>query len=177
MSTIQSCARFVVLFAMIGVVSAGTAAAQTDDRGSVGLSYSYLRLLDDADFNVPAGWLVSFAKPVTRTPVSIVGEIAGNYRAESGEALRVHTFQGGVRVSGRSGLMRPFAQLLVGDMNVGCCGSSENAFALEPGGGMDIQLDRRVSLRLGASFPTAFYDGDTGHTFRFQTGVVIPVGR
>jgi hypothetical protein len=58
--------------------------------GNVALSYSFLRLIEgesDDDFNIPAGWLVSFAQPLAGSRVSIVGEAAGNYKSAFGETL------------------------------------------------------------------------------------------
>src|SRR6185503_20934507 len=78
---------------------AGSASAQTTDA-TLGISYSFLRYLEGADFNLPVGWLISFAKPIDRSAISLVGELAGNYRSEFGETLKVHTFQGGLRLSG-----------------------------------------------------------------------------
>lgn len=172
--------RTVSLVVLLCGLAAGTAQAQAAEGGSVGLSYSFLRLLDDdggEGVNMPAGWLVSFAQPIARSPVSFVGEAAGNYKSESGETLQLYTFQGGVRVSApsRQGVT-PFAQFLAGMMTLHCCSESEAYFAIEPGGGVDIALTRRVSLRLAASFPTAFSDGDASRTFRFQTGIAIPLG-
>ena len=103
----------------------GAALAQSNDA-TLGISYSFFRFLEGADLNLPAGWLVSFAKPIDRrSAISVVGEIAGNYRSEFGDTFRVHTIQGGFRLSGRTQPgVDPFAQVLLGIMNSGCCGGS-----------------------------------------------------
>src|SRR4051812_17201009 len=110
--------RITVVAVLLCSVGGSAASAQTVQSGDVAVSYSYLRLMDeDGDVNMPAGWVVSFGKPVRGSIVSAVGEVAGNYKSEFGEALRLHTFQGGVRVSGRSGQpIRPFAQFVAGVM-------------------------------------------------------------
>jgi hypothetical protein len=158
-------------------IGGASASAQTGPGANVAFGYSFLRLLDEeGDLNMPAGWLVSVAKPVGRSTVSVVGEVAGNYKSEFGETLRLHTIQGGVRLSAPGGRpLRPFAQFTAGVMAIGCCGESEGYFTIEPGGGVDIALTRRLSLRIAGSFPTAFADGDTGNTFRFHTAVVVPL--
>jgi hypothetical protein len=80
----------------------------------MGISYSFLRYLEGADFNLPAGWLI-FLPPIDRSAIALVGEVAGNYRSEFGETLKVHTFQGGLRLSGRTAPgVNPFAQILDG---------------------------------------------------------------
>ena len=154
---------------------AGVASAQTTNA-TLGISYSFLRILEGPDVNLPAGWLLSFAKPIDRSAISLVGEVAGNYRSEFGETLRVHTFQGGLRLLGRTAPgVNPFAQILLGGMNVGCCGDSSFHFMIEPGFGVDLAMSRGVALRGGISFPIAFDDGDALKTLRLQAGIVLPI--
>jgi hypothetical protein len=163
------------LAVILGAVAAGPASAQTGGT-NVAFGYSFLRLLDDADENLPLGWLVSFATPVRSTPVALVGEIAGNYRRTDDITFRLHTAQGGVRIFGDTdGGVTPFAQVLAGVMAYGCCGGSSRAFSLEPGGGVDVAVGRSVALRLAASLPIAFSDGDTAHGLRLQAGLVLPL--
>jgi len=154
---------------------AGTASAQTTDA-TLGISYSFLRYLEGADFNLPVGWLISFAKPIDRSAISLVGELAGNYRSEFGETLKVHTFQGGLRLSGRTAPgVNPFAQILLGGMNTGCCGGSSTNFMIEPGVGVDLAMSRGMAFRGGISFPIAFGDGDALTSLRLQAGIVLPI--
>jgi hypothetical protein len=175
---VHKCSLMLLIMALTVCFRVAPANAQTSTGGNVGLSYSFLRLLDEDDLNMPAGWLVSFAQPIGGSPVSIVGEAAGNYKTEFDETLRLHTFQGGVRVAARTNPnVTPFAQFLAGVMNINCgCGESKNYFAIEPGGGVDFRVSDRVAFRVGASFPMAFNEGETGNSFRFQTGVVLPLG-
>ena len=152
-------------------VHTGVASAQT----TLGVSYSFLRILEGPDLNMPAGWLLSFAAPLDRSAISLVGEVAGNYRSDFGETFRLHTFQGGLRLSGRTAPgVDPFAQFLVGGMNTGCCGSSATFFMIEPGFGVDFGIPRGLALRAGISFPIAFDDGAL-NTLRLQAGVVLPI--
>jgi hypothetical protein len=159
--------------ALLLTVHASVASAQ---GATMGVSYSFLRLLDDADLNMPAGWLVSFAGPIDRSAISVVGEVAGNYRSDFGETFRVHTFQGGFRVSGRTAPgVDPFAQFLLGVMNSGCCGSSTTNFMIEPGVGVDLGMTRGLAFRAGLSLPIAFDDGDAFKSLRLQAGIVLPI--
>ena len=163
------------LAALMLTAHAGVAAAQSSDA-TIGISYSFLRLLEGADLNMPAGWLVSFAKPLDRSAISLVGEVAGNYRSDFGETFRVHTFQGGLRVTGTTGPgVDPFAQILLGGLNSGCCGGSTTNFMIEPGFGVDLGMPRGLAFRAGISFPIAFDDGDAFTSLRLQAGVVLPI--
>ena len=119
--------------AMFVAMHAGAASAQTTNT-SLGISYSFLRFLEGPDLNVPAGWLISFAKPIDRSAIAVVGEVAGNYRSEFDETLRVHTYQGGLRLlTSVARGVDPFAQFLAGGMTTGCCGESSTHFMIEPG--------------------------------------------
>ena len=161
--------------AVLLVVHAGAASAQTTDV-TLGISYSFLRFLEGSDLNLPVGWLLSFAKPIDRSAIVLVGELAGNYRSEFGETFKVHTFQGGLRLSGRTAPgVNPFAQILLGGVNSGCCGGSSTNFMIEPGFGVDLAMNRGIAFRGGISFPIAFDDGDSITSLRLQAGVVLPI--
>lgn len=158
------------------LLTASAAAAQTTDT-TIGISYSFMRFLEGADLNLPAGWLVSFAKPIDRrSAISVVGELAGNYRSEFGETLKVHTYQGGLRLSGRTAPgVYPFAQFLLGGMTSGCCDRSSTRFMIEPGFGVDLATTHGVAFRGGISLPFGFEDGDAIKALRLQAGVVLPI--
>lgn len=154
----------------------GTAAqAQTNRAVDVGVAYSFLRITEESGVNMPVGWLVSVAGRATNV-VSIVGEVAGNYKSEEGETLRIHTFQAGVRFLARQNPnVTPWGQFLLGGANAsgGCCGESETKFSIEPGGGVDVPVGGRVAMRLGVGFPMVFVEGETFNTFRVQVGLVF----
>ena len=174
MSTRRNTPGLIVATALLATIPL-SAAAQTNNA-TLGISYSFLRLLEGADLNMPAGWLVSFATPIERGPVSLVGELAGNYRSQFDETFKVHTFQAGFRLTGRTAPgVYPFAQLLAGGMNIGCCGDSSTHFMIEPGFGVDLGMTRGLLLRGGISLPIAFSDGDAFKTIRLQAGVVLPI--
>lgn len=161
--------------ALFVTVHAGVASAQ-DTGATVGVSYSFLRLLEGNNVNLPVGWLLSFAAPIDRSAISLVGEVAGNYRSDFGTTLRLHTFQGGLRLSGRTAPgIDPFAQFLLGGMNLGCCGGSDTFFVIEPGFGVDFGLPRGLALRTGISFPIGIDDGDAFTSLRLQAGLVLPI--
>lgn len=165
-----------ILVVSVSCAGGGVAAAQSGGGGDVAVSYSFLRVLDDGGVNVPAGWLFSAARDVSPV-VAIVGELAGNYKSEDGETLGLHTFQAGVRVAARSSLrVRPFAQVMAGVAVASCCGDSEARFVVEPGGGVDIPMGRRVSLRLGVGIPFTLGDEPT-EMVRAHAGIAFDIGR
>lgn len=166
---------WLVAVTLLVSVHAGIASAQSSDV-TIGISYSFLRLLGGPDLNMPAGWLVSFAKPIDRSAISVVGEAAGNYRSEFGETFRVHTFQAGLRLSGTTSPgVDPWAQVLLGGLNSGCCGGSVTYFMIEPGVGVDLGMSRGVAFRAGISLPIGFDEGDAFKSLRLQAGIVLPI--
>ena len=170
--------KHLFLVGILVLSAAATARAQAPAAvaGDVGVSYSFLRILEGDGENLPAGWLASFAGRVTPA-VSVVGEVGGNYKSESGQTLKLHTFQGGVRVSsGTSVEVRPYAQFLVGGMNLTCCGEGVTHWMVEPGGGVDVPINRRTAVRFGVGVPVVFSDGDTSKALRLHAGVVFQLG-
>jgi hypothetical protein len=154
-------------------------AAQAQSRPNVALSYSFERVFDDGEgLNLPAGWLLSVAKPLGDTPLSVVGEVGGTYRTDEGETLALYSYHGGIRATiGARRNVRPFAQFLLGATTATCCGEGVTFFSVEPGGGADIRLSRRADLRVGVSFPHVFTEGEVGHAARFNVGIVLPFGK
>jgi hypothetical protein len=161
--------------ALFIATQAGVASAQTTDT-SLGIGYSFFRSLEGPDFNLPVGWLLSFAKPIGRSPIAVVGEAAGNYRSEFGETLRIHTYQAGLRLLARVAPgVDPFAQFLAGGMTTSCCDASSTNFMIEPGAGVDCAMGRGMALRAGVSFPIAFVEGGAANALRLQAGIVLPI--
>jgi hypothetical protein len=161
--------------ALFVATHARVASAQTTDT-SLGISYSFLRFLEGPDFNMPVGWLISFATPIDRSPIAVVGEVAGNYRSEFEQTLKVHTYQAGLRLLARTAPgVDPFAQFLAGGMSAGCCGESSTNFMIEPGVGVDFGMGRGMALRAGLSFPIVFAEGNTVNALRLQAGIVLPI--
>lgn len=101
------------------------------------------------------------------------------------------TYMFGPQVKARTGKFQPFAEVLLGGAHsnfygnacnkAGICGSkspSNNAFSMAVGGGVDIAMSEKISIRLvDADFDlTRFGNNFTGgnnsqSNFRFQTGV------
>jgi hypothetical protein len=160
-----------------------TAQAQARSGTEVGVSYSFVRVVEGDGLNVPVGWLVSLARS-TNDWLALVGEGAGSYKTtnEGGDTLWIHTFQGGVRVSARTNAtITPFGQFLLGSMHLrsdegGGNVLSETHFSIEPGGGLDLTINQRTSIRIAAGFPMSFVDDNIVNLFRFQVGVVFGIG-
>jgi hypothetical protein len=100
------------------------------------------------------------------------------------------TYTGGVEIKNR-GKFQPFGDLLLGGAHTNAIGNaytaeggkgaspSNNGFALIVGGGIDLAVKERISLRLGEfdyeliHFGSAALGGGNTSNFRYQAGVVF----
>lgn len=147
------------------LVLATPAAAQVKVDFSGG--YQFLRFLEHGGANLPSGWGASVA--VGNAWIKAVGDVGGNYK--NGEEL--HTFQGGLELSGKSKRVVPFVRVLSGLGYFTASGDSLNAFVFTPEGGVKIMANDRVGVQLSVGFPMMRAQGTTESTMRFFAGVVI----
>ncbi len=159
----------------------------------------------DVDTSLSKGWYADLSGNLNDW-LAVVGQVSGNYKSDSATVtiggvttaaeydLSVHTFLGGARISSRRNPgVTPFAQVLAGLARAGFSGTasatsggtpifgfdadeSSTDFAMQFGGGVNLNVGERVGLRLGADYLRVFGE-DTGiNAFRFAVGVVIPLG-
>jgi opacity protein-like surface antigen len=95
-----------------------------------------------------------------------------------GTSLRQHHFLFGPVISARSEKATIFAHALFGDaratVDTGTLSTSDNAFAMALGGGLDYNLNKNFAVRVGQFdyLPTRF-GSDTQNNFRYATGIVF----
>jgi hypothetical protein len=190
---------------MLGIVS--PAAAQTP-KVDVSAGYQFTRVFGDGDsMTIPIGWYADLAGHLS--PVfSLVFEVTGAYKTETetvsisstrtvtAEAkARLHTFMGGVRLSGQTTntAIVPFAQVLFGAANLHASLSasgtgisslsdsqSETKTAMLLGGGVNLMASRRAGIRAAAAYRRIFLPADEGggeNDFLFQLGIVFHIPR
>jgi len=200
MRTIRVLTFLLVLF---GVAS--SAAAQQVPTGEFAAGWRLLHVPDSFEEGdsqtLPLGWFADISGNLNRV-FSVVGEISGSYKtfeesfAEGGvnvnvtADLKIHTFLGGIRFSGRQNpKFVPFAQALFGvargsvdvegKATVGgrtetvTESDSSSEFAVDIGGGVNVPLTERLGLRVAASY-LRIGGSDGGNTFRFGIGGVFP---
>jgi len=184
----------------LGMLVPAGAAAQDTSRGSA--AFSYVLMHDsDVDGTFPKGWLGAVAGRISKS-VDIVAEIGQSSKTLTEEfsgaraTLRLLNYGAGLRFVRRSSARAmPFAQVVVGgaraSAGIESCGAfltpsdcddardlspSANGFALQPGGGVDLALSRRVGLRLQSDYRYIRVEEENLHEFRFATGVVFRFG-
>lgn len=181
--------RHLLACGVIAVVVFGlpsSAGAQDQPKGDIAVSYSVLydkELPNDvAGTNgwLPTGWLAAGSVRVTG-PLSIVGEVGANYKGLTFEGVdvtvNVSSYLGGVKYSPKvNSKAKPFVQILVGlaRANASALGitGSQDAFATQIGGGVDVAVSRRLAVRLQGDYRALRANGGSGNEFRVATGLV-----
>jgi hypothetical protein len=189
--------KYVKLLVVLGLVCAAMpASAQVTPKLEIAGAYSYVRSnlvsADGCCFSMQGG-TGSVAYNVSRS-IGLVGEVGG-YRSsnakDTGLNLRVYSYVFGPRYSFRKHeRVTPFVHLLLGGGHAG--GSlyngtsstpglgSHNAFTMVTGGGIDVNLNRHVALRVLQAdyFFSKFRNNTNDHqnNLRLSFGVVFRLG-
>ena len=179
--------------------------AQDDHKVEATGDYSYFRLnpglpsvWNSQNLNGGGGQLALYVKPWLALAADLQGygsftqcpKSSSEFSGCASGNLFTYTF--GPQIKYRMGKLEPFAEVLLGgahsnfyanacNKDTGICGSkspSNNAFALAIGGGVDIPVSSKFTIRLvDADYElTRFGNNFTGgnnsqNNFRFQTGV------
>ena len=177
------------------VISAAMAAAQNGRGVSLGGDYTYMRtnLLPGCScFSLNGG---GGQMQVALTPhVAVIGDMTlahkGGITADH-YSLTQLTYTGGLRVrpSSPGALLRPFGEVLLGGASTfgtlspsrSGVGGGSNAFAFEPGGGLELRLNSRVSLvPVEADYLLTTFsntENNRQNDLRFSAGFVIRLSR
>lgn len=180
--------RLTVVLVLSAVLAWTPTPALAQDPPSVEIAGGYQYMWDkELEESFPTGWFVSGAGHLT-SRLAVVGEIAGSHKTERDADFKasfsLYTFMGGVRLSltQRSSTVRPFVQLLGGmaraSASVDVAGmrleESLTEPAVQPGGGVDIQLSPATAARVMVDYRRTFFDaGDSGNEVRVAAGVVL----
>jgi opacity protein-like surface antigen len=174
--------RRLVLTAALALFAAQAAAAQeTTPKADVFGGYSY-------GGDNSRGWAASAAFSVNRW-LGLAAEFGGQYTSfdspDSSERIRTHSFLFGPRLSLRGKRVTPFVHALVGashnDARAHELGfdfhSTDTDFAAELGGGLDININRRVAVRaFQLDYLRTNFFGGSQNNGRLAVGLVIRLG-
>ncbi len=173
--------RLRALYLFVGVLCLGTPASAQDEASlAVSGGYSYLRFAPAIDF--PWGWYADVARHVGRS-VWLVGHGTGSYDNSEDTSHAAHVLAGGLRVARASGRVRPFGQLLFGvahetlrvefpEPTPGRVRVSRTDPAIEFGGGVDVESDWPVDVRVGFGYVRRFIRGGEGNPLKAYVGLV-----
>jgi hypothetical protein len=158
----QSCSSTVAAIVCALVLASAASASAQAPAAEWSVGYSYLRdpgssilaaTADDDSY--PLGWTAGAAGRVWRA-ISLAGEAAGHYKRrttlDEDVTLSYHAFLGGPRASLAVGRVSQFVQVLAGAVHgrASAFGTTVTVtdLAIQPGGGIDYALARRLAARL-----------------------------
>lgn len=107
--------------------------------------------------------------------VGIVADFGGHYKGVAGETIHTYEYLFGPRVNLRSEKATVFGHALFGGANIGVAGGSENGFAMGFGGGIDVNVNDRVGVRVIQFdwIPSRFEGVWVNDNVRFGFGIVL----
>jgi hypothetical protein len=145
-----------------------TARAQNFD---VFAGYSYDQLDQPGTDAKTSGWEGALTFK-WNSYLGVTGAFTGNYGTLGSESMNLHTFYAGPELS-LPMRYSPFVHVLFGEMRLSLPSVQEVAFSMEVGGGLDIRVNRLLSVRVieadavtGNIYPTS----NAGH---LCSGLVI----
>ena len=163
----------VLALAMLSVAAPAAAQEEVLPRLSVTGGYQFLR--DPSwDTNLLYGWFVAVAKRVGER-ASIVAEGSGSYDKYPGTKHTIHRYGilGGIKIQGGGDGPRPFVQFLSGLSRQSGDVGVQDGFIFQPGGGVDIRLSERLSMRGFGDYRYLRELGVTWHQWRFGGGLMV----
>ena len=171
---------------LLSLLSATQVSAQETPAFDISGGYALVHLAAPADLpKTFHGWLASVAGHLTPW-FALVGDVGGNYVTVDDYLitlkLSTHTYTAGARLTLRRRSISPYAQVLVGAARLAVSGSEVGGvhmpvlsiakmhFTIQPGGGIDVRLSRRLGFRAGADYRLRLRE------LRLHGGVVYRVG-
>lgn len=189
--------KLAFLLAALAIAAAPAAQAQSpatyaSARGEIAVGYSYLHTNAPVGgcgcFNMN-GFTVQAAFPVDRKGFSMVGDLTVETKTNvlgTGTSLTLGSFSGGARYRFIRGRWEPFGEVMAGGIQatggyskigITSAASATMSFAGTLGGGVDLRLNPRWSLRLVEAdyFATTFDNGSNNHqnNLRVITGLAF----
>jgi opacity protein-like surface antigen len=170
--------RRLILAASLLLVVPVPGLAQEVAKVEVFGGYAYLRA-DSAEGRVNLhGWTLSVEGNLNRA-LAVVADFDGTYGdTESDEDISSHSFLFGPKFTARRGRWAPFAHVLFGWVRDAEAGQANWGFGMTMGGGVDYDINRRISIRVAqADYEFSHVDESNHHNFRFAAGVVVKFGK
>jgi hypothetical protein len=152
-------------------------AVAADSKAEVFAGYQYTRL-DGVNLNGINGALTVNLKE----NIGVTADFGGAYKSEGGASTKTLTYTFGPVISGRKDApFVPFAHALFGgfhtslDLGIPAANGSVSGFAMLIGGGVDVRMSDRLSIRAGQFdwISLRANGGSSNNNFRYSGGVVV----
>jgi len=182
---------FVAVLLLSALAAPATAQSAAPARYEIAGGYARLRDQDIADSNpeisstFPTGWMIGAGVGV-RQWLEAVGEVGGSHKTVSipGDEpkLRLYTFMAGPRATARrTGSVAPFAQVLFGAARASTIvvnvTDTVTDFAWQPGGGVNVNVRRRVGVRVEGDYRIVRAAGRNSKEARVVGAAFVTFGR
>jgi hypothetical protein len=175
--------RQILIAALLVSVSFAPLPAQENPSMEIYGGYSVETLrAPDGGCSRYSGWTAAFARRLF-WKVSLAADLGGHYGREF-EVVdnRVHTLQVGPRLTLHDGRISPFVHVLLGVSRLtsdsGGPVFTANAFSWSGGGGVDLRVTRRWSVRIfQIDYLSRQFFGESTDGGRISGGVVYHFGR
>jgi hypothetical protein len=191
--------RLVLGLALILVLVSSTYAQQPYPKWNLFAGYSYRTTNQKIiSFAQPAlsewekanGWGLNLTYNLHKN-IGVTADLAGQYGRRlspiymfplpTDASAEIHNFSTyqflfGPRFSFRTGRVTQFAQTLVGGFR-SSGGAPDTSFAMGFGGGMDIELSKRIAIRAFQADYIPVREFGWRHHVRLETGIVLNFGR
>jgi hypothetical protein len=124
------------------------------------------------------GFVASIAHRI-RPNLWIVGEGGGSHGeyGTTGFTIQRYAFLGGARVTAGEGEVKPFFQVLAGYSRQGGDVGLANGIAVQPGGGVDLIMNERITLRAQADYRYLREDSVNYSQYRISGGLIWYLGK
>jgi len=172
----------VTLVAVCLLFISAIAVAADAPKAEVFGGYSYLHcdknsFGDTCNLN---GWDASVAFNAAKY-FGIVADFGGTYGTVTDRDVKVYSFLFGPKFAVRKNKVTPFAQALFGVANLkqseATWSLSENDFAMALGGGLDINVSKKIAVRAAqAEYVMTRSSGEAFNHFRYSAGIVFKLG-
>ncbi|MBL8152104.1 MAG: hypothetical protein JNN15_19455 [Blastocatellia bacterium] len=164
------------LLLLIGIVffTSLSAMAQEVSKVDAFIGYSYVRAPEELNLN---GFNASVTGNLNNY-LSFVADFGGTYN--SGESLTTFLFGPQVSLRTANSRVTPFARALFGAArtDIRRIPNEKTGFGTAIGGGLDIKLTDRISLRaIQGEYLLARFEGDNRSHTRISTGLVFHFGK
>lgn len=163
--------RLSFLLGLVFLISLSAHAQGLGDKVEIFGGYSYLRAGGASGFN-SNGWEVAGQYKMSDW-LGGVADFDGHYASTLGVNSSLNTFLFGPQVSWPA-RVSPFAHVLLGGAHASAGGTSNSAFAMAIGGGIDTRLTHGIYWRViqGDYLPTHFGNAWENNA-RLSTGIVF----
>ena len=182
-----------ILAAAIMIIGVPAGAAAADGKVDIAGGYSFERITNEPATNFPGCWFAAVGFNVVPM-FDVVADFSGARKTESetvqgvsvDESVKMYGYLFGPRVRSNPGMVRVFGQVLFGGHTIKASGSasaagrtvsvdsSENDFAVQPGGGVDVKINDQWSARGGVNYRLVRPkdSGDWGKVLQVIAGIV-----